>query len=265
MAPNKNLAAETLPRAAAEKAGVMTFSDKDEVARTIGSKLNSRKLFGFSRKQLPPDLPSEPQFFIFSISEYGENVMLCAGLPNFEIKPCPEDQEYGPACPILSIYFFEEAKVDVTEHTPHTGRQIADAILKVGPGMNASWDRGRVGWFVSKTDPPQQVDLDRAKEVYLKECQRLVAEGNRYAQANQLNEINETHRRAAKYTKQKVDWDKPMHKMVTCPGCGEPVRAGAILHAVPYCGYVFNWEAAIESGMKKLEDAPSEVLKKLQK
>lgn len=262
MAASKNVAAATLTREAAEKAGVLTFNNAAEVATKISS--NTRKLFGFTRKQLPPGLPEDPVAFIYSISEYGEEVSLCAGLPAFRVHGCPEGQEYGPALPIKPIYFLEEAKVDVTEHTPHTAQQIVEAILKIGPGMNAGWDRRKQGWFVSATNPPAAADIARAKEIYLMECKRLFTEGQRWAQAGKLDEINETHRRAARVMGQKVDWDRPALAMVECPGCGENVRKGAIMHAVPYCGFVFNWHKAIEGGMKKLEDAPDSVLKELQ-
>jgi len=243
MAPTKNQIAATMTRAEAAKAGVLTFDSPSEVASVISS--NSRKLFGFTRKMLPHDLPSDPKMYIFSVSEYGamgpDAVNLGPGFPLFEIPPCPDGKDHGDACVVLPLYFMEEAKVDVTEHTFHSGAQIIEAILKIGAGMNASWDRRKVGWFVSETNPPQAEDVLRAISIYTADCQRLFAEGNRYASANQLNEINETHRRAAKFLRQKVDWDKRTSKMVDCPGCGEPVKEGVVWHATPHgCGYIFD-------------------------
>ncbi len=107
--------------------------------------------------------------------------------------------------------------------------------------MKADLNRARVGWFVSENYPPKQEEIEKATKIFIAECTRLLQEGNRYAQGNELKEINETHRRAAKYLKQKVEWDKPQTKMQDCPGCGEPVKDGVIWHATPHgCGYVFK-------------------------
>lgn len=257
MPPTKNQIAATLSRDEAVRAGVL---DAPRAAEYITS--NSRKNYGFTRKQAPQNMPTEPRLYVFSLSEYGEIVDLGPGFPKYTVHACPEGEEFGDPCVVPPITFFEEAKVDVTEHTFVSGPEIADAILKIGPGMNASWDRGRIGWFVSKTNPPTDEEVIHAKKVYTQECQRLLAEGNRYAAANQLLEINETHRRAAKYLGQRVDWDKPQYKMVECVGCQEKIRQGAIIHALPMgCGAVQpgQWPAAISNGIKRLEDAPENV------
>ena len=99
--------------------------------------------------------------------------------------------------------------------------------------------------------------------VKVKHCQFLLNQANAYASSGKLLEINETHRRAAKYLGQKVDWSKPLQKMIDCPGCGEMVKSTAIMHANPSCGYVFRWEDAIAAGMKKIEDAPTDVQERL--
>lgn len=242
MPPTKNQMAETMTQPEAARHGVLTFNDSREVGAVL--KANSRKLFGFSIKELPPGFPTEPKTYIFSISEYGEKVDLGRPFPIFEIHPCPEDGEYGEPTVIDPVYMPLEAKVDTTEFVPTTAQQIVDSILKIGPGMNASWDRRKLGWFVSMTNPPSAGEVAQAKAIYTQECQRLLNEGNRYAAANELKEINETHRRAAKFLRQKVDWNKPVTKSVDCPGCGEAVRAGVIWHATPHgCGYVFDVKA----------------------
>ncbi|MBU6231676.1 hypothetical protein KGP36_03325 [Patescibacteria group bacterium] len=253
MPPSKNEIAATLTRSEAARAGVL---DGVQVQETITT--NAKKLYGFTRKMVPKDLPTEPKLYIYSISEYGEIVDLGPGFQKFEIVACPEGESYGPPCVINPIYFFEEAKVDVTEHTFTSGKQIVDAILKIGPGMNAAWDRRKIGWFVSETDPPSKEEVKRAVEIYTAECQRLLTEGNRHAAAGHLNEINETHRRSAKYLGQRVDWDKPTRKMVDCVGCQERIPAGTVMHAVPYCGAVQpgRWPDAVALGMKRLEDVP---------
>lgn len=260
---SKNVDAATMTKAQAAAAGIL---DSTSALGALNS--SSRKLYGFTDKRLPAGLPTEPRFFIYSVSDYGEVVSLGPGFGRtWEVKSCPEGAAYGPACAIDPLYFFKEVKVDVTEYTPHSDVEIVGAILKTGGGMKADLNRARVGWFVSEYNPPKQEEVVRATEIYIRECQRLLNEGNQHATANELKEINETHRRAAKYLKQKVDWDKPQFKMQDCPRCGDPVKFDAIVHAVPHCGHVFKlipyWKSMIESGQKTMEEAPLSVQEEL--
>src|SRR5271167_3401481 len=134
--PSKNEIAATMSRAEAARAGVI---DSNQAVERITT--NSRRMYGFTRKMVPNDFPTEPKLYIISISEYGEKVNLGPGFPGYEVFACPEGKAYGEPCAILPFNFFEEAKVDVTEHTFTSGKQIVDAILRVGPGMNAAMDR----------------------------------------------------------------------------------------------------------------------------
>jgi len=243
--PSKNEIAATMSRSEAARAGIIDANQAVEKITT-----NSKRMYGFTRKMIPTDFPTEPKLYIYSISQYGELVNLGPGFQLYEVFACPEDRQYGPPCVVLPFNFFEEAKVDVTEHTFTSGKQIVEAILKVGPGMAGSMDKRRLGWFVSDTNPPAEDEVEHAKNLYTAECKRLFQEGNRYASANQLNEINETHRRAASWLGQSVTWDKPQEKMVPCPGCKEMVREGAAVHATPYCGFVFDWKMAVANGLR---------------
>jgi hypothetical protein len=266
MPPSKNEIAATMTRAEAARAGVL---DAPAVVEHITT--NSKRMYGFTRKMVPEGLPTEPKLYIFSISGYGDDVNLGPGFKQYRVHACPKGEQHGEATVIDPINFFEEAKVDVTEHTFTSGKQIAEAIMKIGPGMNASWDRRKVGWLMSSTNPPSAQELETAQKIYTQECTRLLNEGNRYAASNQLNEINETHRRAADYLGQRVDWDKPTRKMVDCDGCGERVPENTIVH--PQCGTVQGvkrdekgrttdtgkWKQALSIGMKKKADIPEEI------
>jgi hypothetical protein len=258
MGVQKDLAAETLSRQDAMRRGVMTFDDKEQVHEVM--RVNSRKMYGFTRKLVPTDVPTEPKKYIYSISEVGETVNLGPGFPTYEVKACPEGESYGEPCIVLPVNFLEEAKVDVTEHTFTSGKQIVDAVMKWGPGMAPTLDMRKVGWFVSDTNPPTDEEVAQAKELYLAECLRLIREANRFTAENKLNEINEAHYRAQRYTKQPVTWTRAVSKMIDCPGCGEPVKADTIRHAVAHCRYVFDWPMAIQKGMATIEEAPEGAL-----
>lgn len=245
----KDKIAATLTRGEAARAGVL---DANQAMEVITS--NSRKQYGFTRKMIPTGLPTEPKLYIYSVSMYGSArdvegtsdgtgiINLGPGFKLFEVFACPEGDDYGEPCIVDPINFFEEAKVDVTEHTFQSGQQMADAIMMTGPGMAAALDKRKTGWFVSSFNPPKDEEVDKAKSLFLAECQKLVRDADAYYANNKLLEINETHRRAATYTKQnKKAWVSVMYEMVDCPGCGEPVRKGIIWHATPHgCGYIFD-------------------------
>jgi hypothetical protein len=258
MGREKDLVAETLTRQEAIRRGVMTFDSVGEALEKVAP-VNSRKMYGFTRKLVPQDLPTEPKVYIYSIHEVGEQVNLGPGFPAFEVKACPPGLDYGEPCIILPVNFFEEAKVDVTEHTFTSGKQLVDAIMKWGPGMAASMDRRKVGWFVSDTFPPKPEEVEEAKKLYTEACLNLIRQGNRAFAENKLNEINEDNYRAQRWTKQPVQWTKAVKQMMDCPGCGEPVPQGTAKHTAPYCGAVIDWLAAIKLGMAKVEDAPQEI------
>lgn len=247
----KDQIAARLTKGEAARAGILDANQAAEVMTT-----NSRKQYGFTRKMVPTGLPTEPKLFVFSVSTYGSKVVdgqsdgtgivnLGPGFKQFEVFACPDGDDFGEPCILDPIHFFEEAKVDVTEHTFHSGQQIADSIMMIGPGMASAMDRRNIGWFVSSTNPPSDAEVDKAKEIYGAYCSRLVREADAFYARNQLNEINETHRRAATHLKQvKKAWVSTEYKMIDCPGCGEPVRDGFIWHATPHgCGYIFNREA----------------------
>ena len=264
-----NLKAATLPKSALRNAGLL---DSETAQKEISTRM-SKKLYGFSRKQLPPGIPSEPRVWLFSVSEYGETISLGAGFgETWEIKPCPEGKDYGPACGVKPIYFQEEVVVDKTEHTPFTDVQIVKCLMKQGAGLNASLDRRRVGWFVSYENPPRPEAVAEAKRIYSAECKRLVEEGNKKSRSGKkedFDEINEENRRAAKFLKQNVDWDKAVSKMIDCPRCGEPVKEGIVVHAVSSCGHVFQllpyWVSLVQSGQKVITDAPEAIQERLVK
>jgi hypothetical protein len=253
--------AETLTRSDAVRLGIL---DAHEAQTSVIK--NNRKLYGFTRKQLPPGLPIHPFKYIYSVSSYSELINLGVGFPKFVVAGLtPEEEQegkrYGAPTVIHALYFIEEAQVDRTEFGPHTSQQLVEAILQVGPGMNASNDRRKRGWFVSDHNPPPEAEVERAVGIYTAECRRLLAEGNAFHTANKFLEINETHREAAHYLRQRVSWDHGRTtKMVDCVGCGEPVKEGSIVHAPPQgCGAVQpgRWPDAVLWGLKRMEDVPA--------
>src|ERR1700690_3693657 len=93
MPPSKNQLAATLSKSQASSVGVIDAPTAVEHITT-----NSRKQYGFTRKQIPTGLPTEPKLYIYSISEYGEIVNLGPGFSLYTVPACPEGDDYGEPC-----------------------------------------------------------------------------------------------------------------------------------------------------------------------
>lgn len=252
--PSKNELAASLTIDQAKQAGILGYKEGEAPISLMHT--NAKRLFGFTRKRSPQGMPTEPKTYIYSVTAYGAACNLGAGFPTYIIHPCPPNQDHGEACVIDPVNFLEEAKVDQTEHTFLSGQDIANEILKIGPAMQASWDkRVNSGWFVSAHNPPLKGEIAQAKNLFSQHAKKLVEEANRYAASNKLTEINQSHRYASLWRGEKVEWDKPSRKMVACVGCQENILEGSIIHAVPYCGAIQpgKWPEAIANGMRTPE------------
>jgi hypothetical protein len=102
-------------------------------------------------------------------------------------------------------------------------------------------------------DEPTPNELREANKRFEAWDLAKIAEADRFHDAGPANKeegsnnIRAEHREALRRRKQTRTWDQPSETMVDCPGCGERVRPGIILHRA--CGYIFDMEKAIAAGM----------------
>lgn len=66
-------------------------------------------------------------------------------------------------------------------------------------------------------------------------------------------QIGNTHRRAANYFGRSFPWNEVFQRQIQCPGCGTALPSVAVI--CPKCPAVFNWEKALQFGLRTMEQA----------
>jgi hypothetical protein len=116
-------------------------------------------------------------------------------------------------------------------------------------------------WVKSGKTPsePTQKELARANREFEAWDWEKIKEADRFWDAGPANKeegsnnIRAEHREALRRRGQTRPWDQPLQSLVDCPGCGEKVKPGIIMHHA--CGYIFDMDKAIRAGM-----APQQVI-----
>jgi hypothetical protein len=227
-----------------------------------------KKKMGFTRDPAPM-LPEKPLVYIYNVSPIGKKWHQ-AGFDFYYVPPCEPGNEvsepifrwkegqkvYG----IPEFVSYEYLKIDSTSWAVHLARELASEILEIGPGKMADTDLRNKGFFASYNNPPTAAEIKECKDRWHKTLANIVSEadlihsqGQRKGPDGQL--INEEHTRAAAILGQKRAWAQGVILNVTCPGCGYDVPSNAPMHLGPGgCGTVIDWDAAIERGLKTVED-----------
>lgn len=106
----------------------------------------------------------------------------------------------------------------------------------------------RTGKCPDEPTPKELRDANKAFELYDVE---LIREADKFHDDGPgdkgQNNISARHREALRRRKQTRPWDQPIESLVSCPGCGDHVRPGIIMHRA--CGYVFDMKKAVAAGM----------------
>jgi hypothetical protein len=111
-------------------------------------------------------------------------------------------------------------------------------------------------------EEPTQRELKEANEKFAARDFALIAEADRFQDAGPANKeegsnnIRGEHREALRRRGQRRVWDTVEETLKPCIGCGVLISPAVIVHT---CGAVFNWDKAIELGIKKEEDRPKKI------
>jgi hypothetical protein len=100
-----------------------------------------------------------------------------------------------------------------------------------------NWDEFGVFWTVNEV--PTDEEIAKARQKLEKMYQTALAEATDMESKGQTG-FTPLMRHAATYFDQDRPWNRTFKKRTECPGCGEPVKEGIILH--PACGYIFDRE-----------------------
>jgi hypothetical protein len=242
-----------LPRP--EECGPLKYESYAQAANSVMGKV--ARLMGFKRK-LAPNFPKTAPLYIFNISDQ-ELAWREPGFARMVVPACEKGQDYSAPLEIPGILSEEYLQDQSTEFNHYNAVEIAYAILKIGPGMRATLDETKKGFFISDTNPPHSSRLNEARAKYNQYCDQLIDEADHIIAAGESKGpngqmINESHKRALVYRKQTRDWARGTIEMVDCPGCQQHVPKFAKIHAA--CGAVLDWKGAVELGLKKREDVP---------
>lgn len=223
----------------------------------------TRKLMGFSRRSIP-DLEAlrRVKFYMFNVG-FQEHVWRQPGFPTIVIPKREENEEYSGPVAIMEMYPEEYLGTgDTTELNWYNGIEIVYSVLQTGPGMPTSLDLRKRGVFFSEHNPPLAEEVSEARDLLTGTCSKLVMEAQAAFAKNEVKDINEDNRAAAKFLGVSADWNKKHVPMIECPACAQPVASTAGVHYGPGgCGGVVNWDIAIATGLKKESDRPELVAK----
>jgi len=237
-----------------EQCGPVRYESFAQAQNSVMSKV--ARLMGFKRK-VAPNFPKTNPLYIFNISDQ-ELRWREPGFPLYIVPPCPKGKNFSDPLVIPGIVSEEYLEDRSTEFNHYNAVEIAYAILKIGPGMKATLDERKRGYFMSYSNPPKESELKEAQALYNQYCDTLIAEadmvmaqGESKGMTGQM--INESHRRALAYRKQQRDWGKGTVEMIDCPGCQQPAPKLAAIHS---CGAVLDWRKAVDLGLKTQDQVP---------
>lgn len=224
-----------------------------EVAAQLKS-LNKKKVSRID-KDLIKDVPS---IYIFNVGTKPWNVGL-GSLGQFYIPAREKGQRVSRPMILPGIV---EDGVATDMNSIHTraenGRKVAEDIIGKGPFKNASQNLERFGVFITAGSEPTEAELVAAEAAVITEYKRLLAEADQLALDGDVKSISADHRIAAAELKQERDWSKLPTQMIECPGCGDPVKPGVVMHGGRYgCGWIFDKERAAEGGLIERVSEPT--------
>lgn len=241
-----------------EQCGAIKYESYAQAQNSVMGKM--ARLMGFKRK-VAPNFPKTAPLYIFNISDQ-PLVWREPGFPRYVVPACEKGKEYSEPLSIPGIISEEYLDDQSTEFNHYNAVEIAYAILKIGPGMKATLDERRKGFFMSETNPPHASQLNEAKALYNQFCDQLIAEADAIMTQGESKGpngqmLNESHRRALAYRKQVRGWDRGVVEMIDCPLCLQPVPKGAAIHSA--CGAVIDWHRAVDAGIKKRDEVPTDL------
>lgn len=204
------------------------------------------------------------------------------------IPACEPGEKYSKPAVIPGFVFYGvRTEMQEGEMRKESGRMVAIDLLGIGPYRNPANSLLRWGVFIAAQDTfdpnktteirggknaflsvpewvkkgkiatkPTDAEIAKANEAFSKTDFELIAEADKFFNDGPKGAENITsqHRDAARRRGQLREWAKPIESLHDCPGCGDKVRPGVVVHS---CGAVFDWDKAIALGIKKESERPT--------
>jgi hypothetical protein len=197
-------------------------------------------------------LAQEKSFHIYNVGPY-RWIQRIGSLGTWTIQPA--DEKTGISVPLkVPGMVFEAVTVDIgrQEQRPWDGFDVVKDIIGIGPYKSQQQDLTRWGIFYTEGSEPTKEQINEARKQLKARYAELVQEADGFQAQGpmQLQNITAEHRRAAAVLKLERDWSKEATEMMSCPGCGEKVVPGIVIHGGRYgCGWIFDKKKAIEGGL----------------
>jgi len=233
------------------------------------------------------EFAEENNIYIYNVSPI-KHMLQHPLIGKMVIPACEPGEKYSKPVVLPGFVFYGvRTEMQEGELRKESGRSVAVDLLGLGPFRNAANSLLRWGVFIAAQDTfdatkvteiktsknasltmpewvkkgklgttPTDKELRKANEAFEKTDFELIAEADKYANEGPkgMENITAQHRDAARRRGQNREWAKAMEALADCPGCGDKVRPGVVVHA---CGAVFDWDKAIALGIKKESDRPT--------
>lgn len=240
-----------------------------------------------------PEILTEDQEFaennkvyIFNVSPFPHTIQHPL-IGRLTIPACEPGEKYSkPAVVPGFVFYGVRTEMQEGEIRKESGRMVAVDLLGLGPFRAPQNSLLRWGVFIAAQDTfnplktaeiktgknaflslpewvkkgklaatPTDKEVEKANEAFAKTDFELIAEADKFYNdgPDGMKNITAQHRDAARRRGQLREWAKPIESLTDCPGCGDKVRPGVVVHS---CGAVFDWDRAIALGIKKASDRP---------
>jgi ribosomal protein S27AE len=217
----------------------------------------------------------KPEFFvyIYNVSQIEQRIARPWAHPNLVIPACEPDEPYGQPAVLPDIVqdrIDRPGSWDIGVRGVD-GRFLAqDAIhpdlpgtdwktYKPVPAGNAGslgTDLYALGVWWSTNNPPTEEEVKTARDRLAATYRQQIQVANRLQMAGKSDEITPLMHRAADFFDLDLAWHTELTARQVCPGCGEKVPASMARHMPrEKCGYVFDWNAALRSGVATKKEA----------
>ena len=172
--------------------------------------------------------------------------------PSFHIPACKKGEKFSyTLLPAFVNEVYNRAGTYETYTKRQDGRKAAMSLLNPSAFPSTDWanqvrewdspdqfgnNLNAYGVFWSLTRPDQTERLNEELAIFQKRArgtmQQVVRDAERYFAEGgpSLRQIGVIHHFAADYLGISAPWHTPMHHMVSCPNCGDPVREGIAYH-----------------------------------
>lgn len=236
------------------------FGGNTSVAERMASSMAMGGV-GFSDREqqvmINPLTAQIPQYNLYMFSLYPEVLeKRCGSAGVWRVPECPVGQRISKPCIIPSIVrsLYLDPLDGITKSDDVQGEAFANDLLRpfMAGTQQSIWSFGNnwedFGVFWTKNLEPTDEEIAPALEKLEKTYRAALLEASQM-ESQGKSDFTPLMRHGANHFDEDRPWNRTFKKKAECPGCGEKVRAGIIVH--PACGYIFDREAYDKNFAKK--------------